>query len=335
MPKPVAHPKLRLVKPQAPSLAQEQPHFALSKPGDALEREADRAAEAVMTGRPVAAQAAFSFGDVAVGHIQRQDAPGPTPPAQQTDEDKYKEAALKVGEAALKTEAGKKLLEKVENDKLVREGKRFFDTTAGKIVVGTIAAGGAAGLVGGLAAAKKPLPFQLPEIPVSDTLKLGLTIEGPLNQPTSGMLTITFSESGKKSSGKKSGSELSRETAELRRSLEMFKPKPAEEKKKADSKERARSRQLEDASKALKRWIDQDVSYIITNEERTTWKRLTTDESLARSNPRNFLNRAPVTFAYDFNRDSFVNATDQLLARDNAMSAPSAFGAGSPIICPA
>jgi hypothetical protein len=239
MPKPVAHSKLRLVKPQASSLAQEQPHFALSKPGDTLEREADRAAEAVMTGRPVATHAGFSFGDVAVGQIQRQDAAGPTPPAQQTDEDKYKEAALKVGEAALKTEAGKKLLEKVENDKLVKEGKKFFDTTAGKIVVGTIAAGGAAGLVGGLAAAKKPLPFQLPEIPVSDTLKLGLTIEGPLNQPTSGMLTITFSESGSKSSKKKSGSELSRETAELRRSLEMFKPKPAEEKKKEEEEKPA------------------------------------------------------------------------------------------------
>jgi GWxTD domain-containing protein len=54
--------------------------------------------------------------------------------------------------------------------------------------------------------------------------------------------------------------------------------KQQEAKKKEESKERARSRQLEDASKALKRWIDEDVSYIITGEERTTWKRLTTDE---------------------------------------------------------
>jgi GWxTD domain-containing protein len=49
-------------------------------------------------------------------------------------------------------------------------------------------------------------------------------------------------------------------------------------KKKEDSKEKAKSRQLEDASKALKKWIDEDVAYIITNEERTTWKGLKTDE---------------------------------------------------------
>src|ERR687887_2303112 len=54
--------------------------------------------------------------------------------------------------------------------------------------------------------------------------------------------------------------------------------KQQEAKKKEDSKEKAKSRQLEDASKALKKWIDEDVSYIITNEERTTWKGLKTDE---------------------------------------------------------
>jgi len=49
-------------------------------------------------------------------------------------------------------------------------------------------------------------------------------------------------------------------------------------KKKEDPKERARSRALEDSSRALRKWIDEDVSYIITGEERTAWKRLTTDE---------------------------------------------------------
>jgi GWxTD domain-containing protein len=55
-------------------------------------------------------------------------------------------------------------------------------------------------------------------------------------------------------------------------------PKKQETKKKEDSKDRARSRQQEDASKALKRWIDEDVAYIITNEERAAWKGLKTDE---------------------------------------------------------
>jgi len=42
-----------------------------------------------------------------------------------------------------------------------------------------------------------------------------------------------------------------------------------------------------------------------------------TDVLLARNNPRNFLNPAPINFAYDFNRDRRVNAADMLLARDN------------------
>ncbi|MBN2476259.1 MAG: lamin tail domain-containing protein [Pirellulales bacterium] len=41
------------------------------------------------------------------------------------------------------------------------------------------------------------------------------------------------------------------------------------------------------------------------------------DMLLARNNPRNFLNPAPVDFPFDFNRDARVNATDMLLARNN------------------
>lgn len=215
----------------SPFLGKGPSSLSINRAGDRWEKEADRVAGAVVNGGPAIGTSNFSFTHMPVTGIQREDGTGSKPSAPEPDEEKYKKAALKVGEAALQTEAGKKLLEKVENDKLVKEGKKFFDTTAGKIIVGTIAAGGAAGLVGGLAAAKKPLPFQLPDIPVTDTIKLGINIEGPLNQPTSGMLTITFSETGSKSAGKKSGSELSRETAELRKSLEMFKPKPKEQTK--------------------------------------------------------------------------------------------------------
>jgi hypothetical protein len=42
-----------------------------------------------------------------------------------------------------------------------------------------------------------------------------------------------------------------------------------------------------------------------------------TDFALARDNPRNFLNRAPIDFPYDYNRDSFVDGFDLAIARDN------------------
>ena len=45
-----------------------------------------------------------------------------------------------------------------------------------------------------------------------------------------------------------------------------------------------------------------------------------TDELGARNNPRSVGNPAPVTFRFDYNRDRFVNATDQLIARNNKTS---------------
>jgi hypothetical protein len=42
-----------------------------------------------------------------------------------------------------------------------------------------------------------------------------------------------------------------------------------------------------------------------------------TDFAGARDNPRNFLDRAPLEFAYDYNRDSFVDGFDLAIARDN------------------
>lgn len=44
------------------------------------------------------------------------------------------------------------------------------------------------------------------------------------------------------------------------------------------------------------------------------------DELLARSNPRNVLNPAPIDFLYDYNRDQRVNPADQLIARANQTS---------------
>jgi len=42
-----------------------------------------------------------------------------------------------------------------------------------------------------------------------------------------------------------------------------------------------------------------------------------TDLLLARNNPRHFLNPAAIDFAYDYDRNGRVNATDVLLARNN------------------
>jgi len=48
-----------------------------------------------------------------------------------------------------------------------------------------------------------------------------------------------------------------------------------------------------------------------------------TDEILARNNSR-ATGQAPIDFAYDFNRDSKVNATDQIIARNNPTSSVTA-----------
>ncbi|MCI0538194.1 MAG: LamG domain-containing protein [Verrucomicrobiales bacterium] len=48
-----------------------------------------------------------------------------------------------------------------------------------------------------------------------------------------------------------------------------------------------------------------------------------TDEILARNNPR-ANGQAPSTFPYDYNRDSKVNATDEIIARNNATSSVTA-----------
>src|SRR5262252_3688868 len=54
--------------------------------------------------------------------------------------------------------------------------------------------------------------------------------------------------------------------------------KQQEIKKQEDTKARAKARQQEDSGKALRRWLDDDVGYIITNEERAAFKKLQTDE---------------------------------------------------------
>lgn len=66
-----------------------------------------------------------------------------------------------------------------------------------------------------------------------------------------------------------------------------------------------------------------------------------TDELLARQNPRSAFNPATIDHPYDYNRDRLVNATDQLIARLNTTSGFTALqlitpvGAAAPAVEPA
>ena len=51
-----------------------------------------------------------------------------------------------------------------------------------------------------------------------------------------------------------------------------------EPQKPKQDEQRAKSREQELANKALKKWLEEDVAYIITDEEKATFKKLSTDE---------------------------------------------------------
>jgi len=72
-----------------------------------------------------------------------------------------------------------------------------------------------------------------------------------------------------------------------------------EDTKKEVPKNVQRSRELESASRALRRWLDEDVSYIITNEERTAFKALKTDEEREQFIEQFWLRRDPTPDTVD------------------------------------
>ena len=197
----------------------------VNKPGDTFEQEADRIADAVMSGNSVPS---WSFARVGVGAVQR-DTPDGSSPQQQPKPNNYGEAAQKVLEAAMQTDAGKKVIEKVEKDPLVKDAKDFVNSTPGIIVTGTAAAG----VIAGLTAARKPLPVQLPAVPVDTVIpalkgvKAQISVQGPLDRPT--QITIGFSGTfgGGATEKKKddTSGEIAKETQALRASMDMFKPK--------------------------------------------------------------------------------------------------------------
>jgi Domain of unknown function (DUF4157) len=169
-----------------------QPKLAVNQPGDQYEQEADRVAEAVVGGAISSRPSISSLGNGSA--VQREE-----PAKPKTEEEKYTEAAKKVGEAFLETAPGKEIKKKAEE-----LGDAFISALPGKVITGAAVAGA----VATLAATHKELPIGIPEIPldkIKPGLKMKITYEGPVDKPTKVMATFSFSLAGSgKSSEKKS-----------------------------------------------------------------------------------------------------------------------------------
>jgi hypothetical protein len=166
----------------------------LSELGDTFEQEADRVADAVVSGSRVPAWSIAKIGmGAGTNTIQRDTPDGSGQPQQTPKPNNYDEAAKKAAEAFMQTDAGKKLLQAVESDPLVKDAKDLVTTLPGILITGTAAAGA----VSALAAAHKALPMQVPAIPLDSIspklkgIKLNLSWEGPVDKPTKA--TIGFS----------------------------------------------------------------------------------------------------------------------------------------------
>ena len=162
--------------------------LTVNEPNDRYEQEADRAANAIISGKGLP----FNISPVSNSNVQREE-----PPKEKTDEEKYKEGAKKLGEAFLETPIGKQILERIKQDKLVKGATDFIGTLPGKIITGA----SAVGAVSALAAAHKELPAQIPEIPLdflTPGLSVNITYNGPLDKPTDAAISFKFTEQAPK-----------------------------------------------------------------------------------------------------------------------------------------
>jgi hypothetical protein len=151
-----------------------QPKLMVGAPSDRLESEADRAADAVVNGTPV------RIGPASTRTVRRD------PPAAPPQAGGYGEGLQKLGEAFLKTQVGKQLVEAAE-----RLGKDFIATLPGKIITGTAAAAA----VGELAREHKALPAQPPAVPldfITPGLKAQLRVEGPIDHPSAASISFSI-----------------------------------------------------------------------------------------------------------------------------------------------
>lgn len=201
----------------------------VSQPHDRDEQEARRAADVVARGGTVSGWSFAAVGSSAP--VQRQEAV-----KEKTEEEKKEEAVSKTVEALQETPPAKALREKVLADPLVKTVKEAVTSTPGLIVGGAAVAGG----VAGLAAAKKPLPFQPPEIPlekVTPGLSAQVKLEGPVNSPTFVGLTLTYKEQGPKGKKTAASDKIAADIARLEREQELFKPEGQKQAEKKQEQE--------------------------------------------------------------------------------------------------
>lgn len=206
----------------------------IGQAGDAFERQADRVADAVVGGGGGGAGGVFEPTHGSVPALQRQEGGAPAKEKKPSDADRYKEAAKKAGEAFLETDVGKELKKKAET-----LGKDFIASLSGKIMTGAAVTGAVTAVI----ATNSELPIGIPEIPLDKLhpgLKLKLTYEGPVRNPTKVMVGFSVPLGRNKQQPKKktlSKSEQYRqETARMKKELDDFRQgmKSPEERKNED-----------------------------------------------------------------------------------------------------
>jgi len=196
----------------------------VNRPGDAHEVEADHVAERVSRGERIAS---WSLRTVSTGAVQRDPdaaAAGQSgPPAKQTS---APDIAGKAAEALLATKAGHAAVAAIRKDPVVKSTSDFFATPAGIVIAGTAATA----VVTGLAIEHKPLPLQLPKIPldfVHPGLSMKLSYQGPVDRPSAAFVTLSFTPKAAKEKGKKTDQSASirEEINQLKAQQEMFGPR--------------------------------------------------------------------------------------------------------------
>lgn len=186
-----------------------QAKLTVGAAGDRCERDADRAADAVIGGAAVTVATRSAA-------VARRD-----PPAKPSAGGAYGEALSKLGEAFLKTSIGKQITDAAE-----KLGAEFIATLPGKVITGAVVAGSLAEL----AREHKGLPFQPPAVPLdflAPGLKAQFHLDGPLDKPTGGSITFSI-PLGASSAAPKAGTSAAdyrAETERLRQSMSVGRPK--------------------------------------------------------------------------------------------------------------
>jgi hypothetical protein len=196
----------------------------VNQPEDSYEREADRVAETVSKGGSVATRLpVWSLG----GTVQRQSAtPGQASGAQPAPiAPTSGDAVAKIADAALKTKAVQDMITRLtENDPLVKAGTEFVKTPEGIVVAGAAATG----VIATLAATHRPLPVQIPAIPLSiissrlADFKLQISYHGPVDHPTDAMITLSYAGKSDQKKNQTDPGKYRAETARLAADQEKF-----------------------------------------------------------------------------------------------------------------